>query len=80
MKLSAGDRRRTSGSASTEAGASQIVIIMKTRVSNVTCHRFRGMRYVIVTRLNNRSALRTCVAVDFSYFFEFLQVKGERNF
>ena len=45
MTLSAGEWRRISGSASTGHGAFPIVIIMKMRVSNVTCHHFRGMRY-----------------------------------
>ena len=45
MTLSAGDQRRISGNASTGPGASQIVIIMKMQVSNVTCQRFRDMRY-----------------------------------
>ena len=58
MKLSAGDRRRISGNASTDPGASQIVIIMKMQVSDVTCHRFRDMRYATRTRLKKHYSLK----------------------
>lgn len=57
MRLSAEEGRRISGSASTGAGACQIVIIMKTLVSNVTCHRFRGMRYATLTSLLHQEYL-----------------------
>ena len=46
MTFSVREQRRESQPASTEDGARQIVIIMKTQVSGVTCQLFKGMRFV----------------------------------